>query len=58
MTVEQAINIAWGIGKFTGESKPTVQEALKIIDEQLRTCGFNWLTGQAAKEVLLNADTD
>ena len=52
MTIEQAINIAWGIGKFTGAKRPTAEEALKIIDEQLRTCGFNWLTGQAAREVL------
>ena len=52
MTVEQAINIAWGIGKFSDENKPTAKEALEIIDEQLRTCGFNWLTGQAARDVL------
>jgi hypothetical protein len=57
MTVEQAIDISWGIGRFTDEARPSVREALEIIEEQLRICGFNWLTGQTAREVLLSAVT-
>jgi hypothetical protein len=54
MTIDEAINIAWGIGRSTGQARPTVSQALEIINEQLRIYNFNWLTGQAAKEVLQN----
>jgi predicted Zn-dependent protease len=57
MTVDEAINIARGIGKITDEARPTVPEAIGIIEEQLHICGFNWITGQAAREVLRNAVT-
>jgi hypothetical protein len=52
MTVDQAIDIAWGIGSFTGEARSSAQEALEIINEQLRICDFSWLTGQAARKAL------
>ena len=55
MTVDQAIDIAWGIDKLRGESRPTRQEALERIEGQLATCGFNWLTGQEARRVLREA---
>jgi len=52
MTTEEAIDISWGADRYRGVPRPTVQEALERIEHQLATCGFNWLTGQAAREVL------
>jgi hypothetical protein len=57
MTIDEAIDIAWGIDKFRGGPRPTVQAALEFIDQQLATCGFNWLTGQEARQVLREALT-
>lgn len=57
MTLDEAINIARGIDKCRAEPRPTVQEALEQIEEQLATCGFNWLTGQEAQRVLQEACT-
>ena len=31
---------------------PGLMEALELIREERRTCGFNWLTGAAAEEVI------
>ena len=31
---------------------PTVDEAIEAISGSLRTCGFNWITGQTAIAVL------
>jgi hypothetical protein len=55
MTIDEAIDIAWGADSFRGLPRPTVQEALESIDEQLASCGFNWLTGQEAQRVLREA---
>ena len=55
MTVNEAIDIAWGIDQFHGGPRPTAQEALGRIDEQLAVCGFNWLTGQEARALLREA---
>ena len=55
MTIDEAIDIAWGIDKFLGGPRPAVQEALERIDQQLASCGFNWLTGQEAQRVLREA---
>ncbi len=52
LTIDQAIDIAWGIDKFRGGSRPTLQDALERIDRQLAACGLNWLTGQEARRVL------
>jgi len=52
MTVEEAIDISWGADRYRGVPRPTVEEALERIEHQLATCGFNWLTGQAARDVL------
>ena len=32
---------------------PTVDEAIEAISGSLRTCGFNWITGQTAIAVLM-----
>lgn len=55
MTIDEAIDIAWGADKLHGVPRPTISQALEQIDEQLASCGFNWLTGQEAKRVLREA---
>ena len=55
MTVDEAIDIAWGADRYCGVPRPTIQEALERIEHQLATCGFNWLTSQAARDVLRQA---
>ncbi len=55
MTIDEAINISWGADQYRGVPRPTVEEALERIDHQLATCGFNWLTGQEARDVLRRA---
>ena len=57
MTIDQAIDIAWGLDRLHGEPRPSVQEALEQIEQQLAICGFNWLTGQEARRVLQEACT-
>ncbi len=55
MTIDEAIDISWGADKHRGIPRPTVEEALEQIEHQLATCGFNWLTGQTALDVLRRA---
>ena len=55
MTIDEAIDITWGIDKLLGEPRPSAAEALERIEHQLTTCGFNWLTGQVARDVLRQA---
>ena len=57
MTIDQAIDIAWGIDKFSGGPRPTPQDALEHFGQQLALCGFNWLTGQEVQRVLREACT-
>ena len=56
MTVEKALNLArnlkYGPLPKPNDPTPTVEEAVSIINEERRTCGFNWLTGEAAEKVL------
>ena len=55
MTIDEAIDISWGADRYRGVPRPTLAEALERIEHQLATCGFNWLTGQAARDVLQQA---
>ena len=55
MTIDEAIDISWGADRYRGDPRPTVEEALERIEHQLATCGFNWLTGQEARDVLRRA---
>lgn len=55
MTVDEAIDISWGADRYRGVPRPNVQEALERIEHQLTTCGFNWLTGHAARDALREA---
>ncbi len=58
VTLDEAINIAWGADRYRGGPRPTVEEALERIEHQLATCAFNWLTGKAARDVLRAAQPD
>ena len=58
MTIDEAIDISWGADRYRGVPRPTVEEALERIEHQLATCGFNWLTGQAARDVLRERSGD
>jgi hypothetical protein len=51
MTKDEAIDISWGADRYRGIPRPTLPEALERIEHQLATCGFNWLTVQAARDV-------
>lgn len=31
---------------------PSLDEAIELIREERRTCGFNWLTGEAAEQAI------
>jgi hypothetical protein len=55
MTIDEAIDISWGADKYRCVPRSTVKEALERIEHQLATCGFNWLTGQTARDVLRKA---
>ena len=56
MTVTDALSIARNL-KFgplpkPDDPHPSVAEAIGLIHEERHTCGFNWLTGEAAERVL------
>lgn len=38
------------------DSPPDIPEAIEIVRRSLRTCGFNWITGQVALQVLRSAN--
>jgi hypothetical protein len=56
MTVEKALSLArdlmYGPLPNPNDPTPSVEEAIGIIREERRTCGFNWITGEAAEKVL------
>lgn len=56
MTVEKSLalarNLKYGPLPKSDDPTPSVEEAVGIINEERRTCGFNWLTGEAAEKVL------
>lgn len=59
VTVREALEIARNRRDIATPGRkgllPTLQEALDIIQQDLKTCGFNWLTGMQARDVLMNA---
>ena len=55
MSIDEAIDISWGADQFRGIPRPDMAEALDRIKFQLKTCGFNWLTGIEARDVLQQA---
>jgi len=56
MTVEKALDLArdlmYGPLPKPDDPTPSISEAIGIIHERRGTCGFNWLTGEAAENVL------
>lgn len=56
MTVEKALSLArnlmYGPIPKPDDPTPTVEEAIEVIHEALRTCGHTWLTGESAESVL------
>ncbi len=55
-TLKQALalarNLKYGPLPKPDDPTPSPKEALKIIEEERRTCGFNWITGETAAEVI------
>lgn len=56
MTKERALSLArslkYGVLLKPTDPTPTEKEAVEILKEELRTCGFNWLTGRYALDAL------
>lgn len=59
-TLEEALQLArsikYGPLPLAGDPTPEVPEAIEIIAKSLRTCGFNWITGRVAQELLRSAN--
>jgi hypothetical protein len=55
-TTESALDIArnmiYGPIPKKSDPVPSIDEAIRVIDEEHRTCGFNWITGTACLQVL------
>jgi hypothetical protein len=47
-----ARNLKYGPLPAKLDPLPGVDEAIKIIHDERATCGFNWITGTYAEEVL------
>ena len=56
MTVDEALSIARNLryGPLPKPDDPTPRlcEAVSLIHEERRKCGFNWLTGEKAEDIL------
>lgn len=56
MIIDDALNIArnlkYGPIPRPHEHAPCLEEAIELIQEERRTCGFMWLTGEAAEQAL------
>jgi len=50
--ISLARNIKYGPLPKKTDPKPTIDEAIGIITQERKTCGFNWLTGTKALTVL------
>ena len=61
MTVNEALaiarNLKYGPLPKPDDPLPSVAEAIGLIHAERHTCGFNWLTGEAAEQVLTAANT-
>lgn len=60
-TVQQALTLAHRLkhGPWPAPEAPmpTLDEAIAVIQEERRTCGFTWITGETAVRVLEEAKT-
>ncbi|MBJ6726381.1 hypothetical protein [Geomesophilobacter sediminis] len=61
-TLDEALALARSIkyGPLPLPSDPTpgIPEAIEIVGKSLRTCGFNWITGRVALELLRKANSE
>lgn len=51
-----ARSIKYGPLMMPSDPTPEILEAIELIRRELSTCGFNWITGQVALEVLRSAN--
>ena len=49
-----ARDIKFGPLPKPNDPMPSIDEAIELISEARKGCGFNWLTGAEAEEVLRN----
>lgn len=56
-TVHAALNLArnlkYGPLPAANDPWPTPEDAISIVREARRTCGFNWITGEVTEAVLV-----
>jgi hypothetical protein len=56
VTTESALSIArilkYGPCPKPYDPTPTVDDAIELIHQERKTCGFNWITGTVSEEVL------
>ena len=59
-TLDDALKLArslkYGPLPLDSNPLPEIPEAIELIRMELRTCGFNWITGRVALEVLWHAN--
>lgn len=59
-TLDDALALARSLkyGPFLKDSDPApaIPEAIGIIRNSVKACGFNWITGRVALEILRNAN--
>ena len=59
-TLDEALALArstkYGPLMKPSDPVPDIPEAIEIIGKSLRTCGFNWITGRVALELLRSAN--
>ena len=54
--LELARSIKYGPIMKPSDPVPDIPEAIEVIKRSLKTCGFNWITGQVALELLRSAN--
>lgn len=54
--LELARSIKYGPLMKSTDPIPDIPEAIEAIKKVLKTCGFNWITGQVALQLLRNAN--
>lgn len=59
-TLDEALALArsikYGPLPLPSDPTPEIPEAIEILGKSLRTCGFNWITGRVALELLRKAN--
>lgn len=59
-SLEEALALAkpikYGLLPMPSDPTPEIPEAIEIIARSLRKCGFNWITGHVALELLRSAN--